>query len=71
MARESGLITPRKTKSIQLECTIDLTKLFATDTERKRFKENWPKFLSFEPCIELYNRLYAVHMRRIPETAPG
>jgi hypothetical protein len=26
--RKSGLITYRKTKSIQHECTIDLTKLF-------------------------------------------
>jgi hypothetical protein len=45
MISKSGLLTYRKMKSIQLECTIDLTKLFITDTERKRFEKNWPKFL--------------------------
>jgi hypothetical protein len=58
MPRKSGLLPYRKTKSIQLECTINLTKLFITDIERKRFEDNWPKFLKSDKHNK---KIYQLH----------
>jgi hypothetical protein len=50
MGKSQNLFIYRKTKvPVQLECSLNLTRLFPTSHERNRFEAKWPAFLDSDP----------------------
>ena len=49
MSKYQRLYTYKKIAPCHLECTIDLSQLFQTDVERKRFNAKWNDFVRSDP----------------------
>ena len=49
MIKSKNILNYRQEGPIKLKCTIHLDYLFSSDTDRKKFEKNWPKFIKSDP----------------------